>query len=165
MTTSDERTGTPGSSRIVEDLARSMLLLHGGHDDEHDAHHQDHPQVVPSNGSWSKAPDFSSDPQRAAAVHEATERDKQRYLTSGLAAVDCRFCHATVQVKKLGPEHTSVQWNGAAAKRCAVFDEIRSAGGEPARARSCHRLTDSIRHAVTEGCLEEFSSAPSPGDG
>ncbi len=171
MTTHDERAGTPDGGRIVgpadvDDLARSMLLLHGGHDDEDDdSHVGGHPAPRPSTGNWSKAPDFSSDPLRAAAVHEATERDKQRYLTSGLASVDCRYCHATVQVKKLGTEHTSVQWNSAATTRCAVFDEIRASGGDPARARSCHRLTDSIKHAIAEGCLEEFSSAPSPGDG
>lgn len=147
----------------VDRLARSMLLLHGGHDDDDD--HDAHPQARPGTGSWSKAPDFGSDPQRAAAVHEATARDRERYLTSGLASVDCRFCHATVQVKKLGPEYTAVQWNTEAVKRCAVFDEIRAAGGDPARARSCHRLTDSIKHAVAEGCLEEISSAPAPGDG
>ena len=64
MTTSDERTGTPGSDRIVEDLARSMLLLHGGHDDEHHEHGQGHSQIGPGNGSWSKAPDFAGDPVR-----------------------------------------------------------------------------------------------------
>jgi hypothetical protein len=145
----------------VDELARSMLLLHGVHDDD-DAHSAGSDSKP---GAWSKAPDFASDPQRAAAVREATERDRQRYLTSGLASVDCRFCHVTVQVKKLGPQHTSVQWNSDATQRCAVFAELREAGGDPARARSCPRLTDSIRHAVAEGCLEEFSSAPSPGDG
>ena len=162
MPAGDEQAETPD----VDRLARSMLLLHGGHDDDdHHGDHHDHPAARPSTGNWSKAPDFRSDPQRAAAVHEATARDKERYLTSGLASVDCRFCHATVQVKKLGPEHTAVQWNAAAARRCAVFDEIRAAGGDPARAKSCHRLTDSIKHAIAEGCLEEISSAPSPGDG
>jgi hypothetical protein len=145
----------------VDELARSMLLLHGVHDDE-DAHPA---SSGSSSGTWSKAPDFAGDPERAAAVHAATERDRQRYLTAGLASVDCRFCHVAVQVKKLGPEHTSVQWNSEATQRCAVFSEIRASGGDPARTRSCPRLTDSIRHAVAEGCLEEFSSAPSPGDG
>ncbi|WP_458319176.1 hypothetical protein [Mycolicibacterium brisbanense] len=146
----------------VDALARSMLLLHGVHDDDEGAHPA---RSGRTPGTWSKAPDFASDPQRAAAVREATERDRQRYLTSGLASVDCRFCHVTVQVKKLGPEHTSVQWSSEATQRCAVFTELRESGGDPARARSCPRLTDSIRHAVAEGCLEEFSSAPSPGDG
>ena len=145
----------------VDALARSMLLLHGVHDDENA-----HPASSgSSSGTWSKAPDFAADPERAAAVHAATERDRQRYLTAGLASVDCRFCHVAVQVKKLGPEHTSVQWNSEATQRCAVFREIRESGGDPARTRSCPRLTDSIRHAVAGGWLEEFSSAPSRGDG
>ncbi|MGJ6121985.1 hypothetical protein QN239_05335 [Mycolicibacterium sp. Y3] len=156
MTTHDERAQTPD----VDRLARSMLELLG-HDDDHD--HPAGDSTAP--GSWSKAPDFAGDPHRAAAIREATARDRERYLTSGLVSVDCRFCHVTVQVKKLGPEQTSVQWSSGATQRCAVFSEIRSTGGDPARARSCPKLTDSIRHAVAEGCLEEVSSAPSPGDG
>ena len=143
----------------VEQLARSMVLLHGGHDDD------DHPVSENGGGSWSKAPDFASDPDRAAAVQAATLRDRERYLSSGLTPLDCRFCHATVAVKKLGPEYTAVQWNSAAAQRCAYFAEIRADGGSSSRARSCPRLGDSIKHAVAEGCLEAVSSAPSPGDG
>lgn len=144
----------------VDRLARSMLLLHG-HDDEHE--HGEHNSD--GGGSWRKAPDFASDPNRAAAVAESTSRDRERYLTSGLAEVDCRHCHVSVRVKKLGPTHTSVQWSTAATQRCAYFTEIRDSGGDPARERACPRLSDSIRHAVAEGCLEEYSSAPSPGDG
>ncbi|MDG4665416.1 hypothetical protein [Mycobacterium sp. 236(2023)] len=146
----------------VDRLAKSMLLLHGHDEDEHD---HGPPSGGGGNGSWRKAPDFASDPDRAAAVREGTDRDRERYLTSGLVSVDCRFCHVAVQVKKLGPTHTSVQWSAEATKRCAHFTEIRDAGGDPARSRSCPRLADSIRHAVAEGCLEEYSSAPSPGDG
>ena len=161
MTTHDERAQTPGGGRIVgpadvDDLARSMLELLGHDEDEHAT------ATGTAPSSWSKAPDFADDPKRAAAVREATERDRQRYLTAGLVSVDCRFCHVAVQVKKLGPEHTSVQWSSEATRRCAVFAEIRESGGDPARARSCSRLTDSIKHAVAEGCLEEVSSAPSP---
>ncbi len=145
----------------VDRLARSMLALHGAHDDEDHAHGVN----GESNGSWSKAPDFASDPDRAAAVREATQRDRERYLNSGLVSVDCRFCHVSVSVKKLGPAHTSVQWNSEAARRCAYFTEVRESGGEPARARSCPKLADSIKHAVAEGVLEEVSSAPSPADG
>lgn len=146
----------------VDRIARSMVLLHGGHDDDH---HHHGGGVATGGGSWSKAPDFSADPIRAAAVREATARDRERYLHSGLAPVDCRFCHATVEVKKLGPEYTAVQWNSAASNRCAYFAEIRACGGNSSRAPSCPRLTDSIKHAVAEGCLEAISSAPSPGDG
>lgn len=146
----------------VDRLARSMLALHGAHDDDDRGHGGN---GTAGGGSWSKAPNFASDPDRAAAVREATQRDRDRYLNSGLVSVDCRFCHVSVNVKKLGPAHTSVQWNSEAARRCAFFAELRESGGEPARARSCPKLADSIKHAVAEGVLEEASSAPSPGDG
>jgi hypothetical protein len=141
-------------------LARSMLLLHGAHDDDH--HHVGDDNDL---SAWSKAPDFADDPVRAAAVHEATRRDRERYLSAGLADVDCRFCHASVKVKKLGAPYTAVQWNTDASGRCAYFAEVRAGGGSSARVPSCPRLGDSIKHAVAEGCLEEYSSAPAPGDG
>jgi hypothetical protein len=156
MTAHDERTQPPD----VDRLARSMLALHGVHDDD------DHPAGAgPAAGSRSKAPDFADDPERAAAVRLATARDRERYLASGLVPVACRFCHASVAVKKLGPEHTAVQWGSEASQRCAVFAEIRAAGGDSSRCRSCPKLSDSIKHAIAEGCLEEVSSAPAPGDG
>ncbi len=148
----------------VDRLARSMLALHGGHDDDH-SHGDNDAGGGPSTQTWSKAPNFASDPDRAAAVSEATRRDRERYLNSGLVSVDCRFCHVSVNVKKLGPAHTSVQWSTEASQRCAFFTEMRASGGEPARARSCPKLADSIKHAVAEGVLEEMSSAPAPGDG
>ncbi|ADT97607.1 hypothetical protein [Mycolicibacterium gilvum] len=148
----------------VDRLARSMLLLHG-HDDEGHEHGHTPAPAESRPGSWRKAPDFTSDPDRAAAVRASSQADRERYLNSGLASVDCRFCHVSVKVKKLGPAHTSVQWTRDATQRCAHFTEIRDAGGDPARSPSCPRLADSIRHAVAEGCLEEYSSAPSPGDG
>ena len=132
-----------------------MLLLHGSHDDE--PRPGDDGDVV----TWSKAPDFANDPRRAAAVREATRLDRERYLTAGLAAVDCRFCHASVKVKKLGAPYTAVQWNAEASRRCAFFAEVRATGGSGARVRSCPRLGDSITHAVTEGCLE-FPATPPP---
>ena len=152
--------GTPD----VDGLARSMVLLHGGHDDdEHDHGHGPADGAAPA-GSWSKAPSFASDPERAAAVRAATDADRDRYLTSGLAPVDCRFCHATVEVKKLGPEYTAVQLNSEAVQRCAVFAEAR-ADGQRTPMRACPKLSDSIKHAIAEGCLEAVSSSPSPGDG
>ncbi|WP_414687965.1 hypothetical protein [Mycobacterium sp.] len=140
----------------IDQLARSMLLVHGAHDDEE-----------PSNR---RAATRSSKPstlsaERSAALREATQRDRERYLRSGLQPVDCRFCHVSVLVKKLGPEHTSVQWNSDAAQRCAYFAEVRASGGVTARSRSCPKLADSIDHAIAEGVLEPVSTAPSPGDG
>lgn len=144
----------------VDQLARSMLALHGPHDD-----HDHAPPGDPAVGRWAKAPDFANDPGRAAAIAESTRADRERYLSAGLVPVDCRFCHATVAVKKLGPGHTAVQWNSEAAQRCAFFADLRAEGGHSSRARSCPKLADSIKHAVAEGCLEEESSAPAPGDG
>ena len=142
----------------VDRLARAMLLLHGAHDD-HDHGHGG----GSTPGTSTKAPTFGA--ERAAALREATQRDRERYLRSGLVSVDCRFCHVSVDVKKLGPAHTSVQWSTEASRRCAYFAEIRASGGDTAREKACPRLADSIKHAVAEGCLEERSSAPSPGDG
>ena len=141
-----------------------MLMLHGAHDDDDHTHGERAEDSEETWArSWSKAPTFGA--ERGEELREATARDRERYLTSGLVSVHCRFCHVSVDVKKLGPGHTSVQWNTAASARCAYFAEIRESGGEPARARSCPKLADSIKHAVAEGCLEEVSMAPAPGDG
>lgn len=141
-------------------VARSMLELRGLHgDDHHPARDDGDPE------RWSKAPDFAADPERAAALHAATQRDRERYLSAGLTDIDCRYCHASVRVRKLGPAYTAVQWSTEAQDQCAVFAEVRSSGGNSARVQSCPRLSDSIGHAVSEGCLEEYSSAPAPGDG
>ena len=139
---------TPQHRPDADQIARSMLLLHGAHDHEHP-----HPGDDNDVTTWAKAPDFANDPQRARAVHEATRRDRERYLNAGLAEVDCRFCHASVRVKKLGAPHTAVQWNTESQERCAYFTEIRESGGSSARARSCPKLSHSISHAVAEGCL------------
>ena len=96
---------------------------------------------------------------------ESSQADRTRYLTSGLQPVDCRFCHATVNAKRLGPGHTAVQWNTEASQRCAYFAELRASGEQSARTRTCPKLADSIEHAVAEGCLEAVSTAPPAGDG
>src|ERR1700752_5248209 len=134
----------------VDRLARSMLMLHGDHDS--------HDEPVPAapgrrGGSWSKAPAFGDDPEGPAAVRAAPAAHPAGYLTSGLQPVDCRFCHATVNVKRLGLGHTAVQWNTDASQRCAYFAEQRASGEDTARMRACPRLADSIAHAVAEGWL------------
>ncbi|OBA84439.1 hypothetical protein A9W99_00780 [Mycobacterium sp. 1164966.3] len=137
----------------VDRLARSMLLLHGDHGADH-PDHQERPGRGGADDSWTKSRDFGDDPQRAAAVREASRADRERYLTAGLRPVDCRFCHVTVTVKRLGPGHTAVQWDTEASQRCAYFAEIRARGEDTARTRSCPRLSDSIEHAVAEGYLD-----------
>jgi hypothetical protein len=146
---SDDQPAVPD----VDRLARSMLLLHGDHH-----HHDEHDNVsgrTGGSGSWSKSRDFADDPQRAAAVAEASRADRERYLSSGLRPVDCRFCHVKVTVRRLGPGHTAVQWTAEASQRCAHFAEVRESGGDTARTPSCPRLSDSIEHAVAEGYLPD----------
>ena len=145
MARSDDQPAVPD----VDRLARSMLLLHG---DQHD--HDERSSGTRGSESWSKSRDFTNDPRRAAAVAEASRADRERYLTSGLQPVDCRFCHVTVTVKRVGPGHTAVQWNTQAAQRCAHFAQVRESGGDTARTKSCPRLSDSIEHAVAEGYLD-----------
>ena len=132
----------------VEQVARSMLLLYGAHDDDHG-----HGDSGPGSGTWAKAPSFDDDPQRAAAIAEASRRDRERYLNDGLTEISCRRCHTGVAVKKLGRGYTAVQWNTEASRRCAYFADLRAAGTDSSRAPSCPHLTDSINHAVAEGLL------------
>lgn len=136
-----------------------MLTLHGAHgeDTAHEANAPGRP-----NGHWSKAPAFEHDPERAARLHAATEGDRQRYLTSGLQEVDCRFCHGSVMVKKLGVNHTAVQWNTAATDKCAFFAQMREEGTNTARIRGCPRLSDSIAHAIAEDAWIRSARRPRP---
>ena len=112
--------------------------------------------------SWFVAPAFADDPERAAAVRAATQADRDRYLTSGLLPVDCRFCHVTVDVKRLGLGHTAVQWNTEASQRCAHFARSARPARDTARTRIMPELADSIEHAVAEGCLDAAPRLPPP---
>ena len=114
--------------------------------------------------SWSKAPTFAGDPVRRRRFTKTTRRDCERYLSGRPGRVDCRFCHVSVRVKNSGP-HTAVQWSTESQQRCAYFAEIRAAGGSSARTPSCPKLSDSIKHAVAEGCPRGVLQRTGPGDG
>ena len=62
----------------VDELARSMLLLHGAHDDDDHAHGESGDSKETWTRTWSKAPTFGD--ERAEALREATARDRERYL-------------------------------------------------------------------------------------
>ena len=139
----------------VAELAQSMLLLHGVHDDEHTSRSDDDDVA-----SWAKAPDFANDPQRAAAVHEATRRDRERYLTAGLAEVDCRFCHASVQVKKLGAPYTAVQWNTEASGERTVSTSVCRRRRTKARINCIHGLGKADIFGGQPRCVVRGQSDP-----
>ncbi|BBY33130.1 hypothetical protein BST33_15930 [Mycolicibacter minnesotensis] len=147
------------------DLARSMLMFSGAHEDHEDHTHRSDDDETGPDTRYSRHPLFPAVPERFEAIRAATERDTDRYLHSGLMPVECRHCTATVEVKKLGPGYTSVQWNSGAVKQCAHFTAERESGNASGRSRGCPRLAKSILHAVAEGHLEAISSAPPPGDG
>lgn len=120
---------------------------------------------------WAKAPDFHDDPDRAAAVHARTTRDREHYLRGGMGEIECRACHASVLVKKTSPFHTSVQWNEAARARCTGLEveQLRAGGADGsgpllpgAMMPTCPRLSASIDHGVAEGIIPSESPDSDP---
>jgi hypothetical protein len=59
-----------------------------------------------------------------------------------------------VLVAKFSPQHTSVQWTGAAVSVCAEFSVAAALGRTSARVAGCDSLRDSIDAAVKAGRLE-----------
>ncbi|GAA1481215.1 hypothetical protein GCM10009624_16550 [Gordonia sinesedis] len=116
----------------------------------------------PGAAHWAKAPDFGADPARRAAVHRATERDREHYLRGGMTPLDCRTCHASVLVKKTSDYHTSVQWNADAIARCVELARVRANGGNAAMMPTCPRLSASIDHGVAEGIIPSRSPDSDP---
>ncbi|MGB3697178.1 MAG: hypothetical protein WBA05_07070 [Gordonia sp. (in: high G+C Gram-positive bacteria)] len=115
-----------------------------------------------AGSDWAKAPQWAHDPARAAAIAEATARDRRHYLAGGMTEIECRSCHARVLVKKTSPHHTSVQWNDEALATCTRIAEIRDAGGNAALLPTCPRLSASIDHGVAEGLIPRESPGEDP---
>lgn len=160
MAPTEKAPRVPGSPEVpdVSDVAKSMLVLYGPHDDH------DHDQEPPGGREgpdtrYARQPLFPIDADAYDAMRAATQRDSNTYMYSGLAPVECRRCGTTVQVKKLGPGYTAVQWSSTATEQCAHFAEERTEGRTSSRSRSCPHMTASIRHAVAEGLLEEAPGA------
>jgi hypothetical protein len=82
-----------------------------------------------------------------------TLADRHEYLESGLTGLACDGCGALVRVKKLSPQHTSVQWSAAAVGRCAEFAATAALGEPSALVPTCVTLRASIERAVREGRL------------
>ncbi|GDY29135.1 hypothetical protein [Gandjariella thermophila] len=82
-----------------------------------------------------------------------TAADRRLYLEGGLRPLTCHGCGIEVLVKKLSPEHTSIQWT-TGTDRCPEIAARVAAGEHPARVDTCARLRASIEHAVHEGLVE-----------
>ena len=115
-----------------------------------------------SGTGWAKAPDYTDDPERLAAIAAATARDRKHYLRGGMSPIECRTCHANVLVKKTSPHHTSVQWNDDALAACHEISAIRAEGGNAALLPTCPRLSASIEHGVAEGLVPRESPDVDP---
>ncbi|NIL76120.1 hypothetical protein [Rhodococcus sp. B10] len=101
----------------------------------------------PGKMFWAKAPDFADDPSRVEEIHAQTIRDKENYLDSRLAPVECRTCGTCVLVRKNSAKQTSVQWTSRPSETCPVFREA----GDSATQDSCPRMQESIDAAVLVG--------------
>ncbi|MAU82724.1 MAG: hypothetical protein CME34_12770 [Gordonia sp.] len=122
-------------------------------------------QVASGGRGWAKAPDFDDDPERLAAVHAATERDRAHYLRGGMREIECRSCHACVLVKKTSTFHTSVQWTADARERCNELERADDGGKAllpGAMMPTCPRLSASIDHGVAEGIIPPESPESDP---
>ena len=70
-----------------------------------------------------------------------------------LQSVECVHCGGCVGVAKFSPQHTSVQWTAAAARRCSEFRARAAEGTRGALVEGCAALRDSIDAAVAAGRL------------
>jgi hypothetical protein len=87
-----------------------------------------------------------------AAISRLAPRSDDR--RASWQPVRCARCGATVQVAKFSPQHTSVQWTGAATASCAEFRAAWAAAGSGgAPMEGCGALRDSIDAAVAAGLL------------
>jgi len=67
--------------------------------------------------------------------------------------VQCAECGAVVQAAKFSEQHTSVQWDATAVRRCAEFSRAAAASDETALIERCDAMRASIQAAVRAGRL------------
>jgi hypothetical protein len=91
-----------------------------------------------------------TDASRAALASGAARPDERRFR---YCPVQCAECGAVVRAAKFSMQHTSVQWNGAAVRRCAEFAQRTAAGEQTPLIERCDALRTSIDAAVREGRL------------
>jgi hypothetical protein len=100
-----------------------------------------------------EAADSTAEARPPAEAAESTAADRRLYLEGGLRPLACQTCGMEVLVKKLSPQHTSIQWT-TGSEGCPEIAARSAAGEHPARVDTCGRLRDSIERAAREGLLE-----------
>jgi len=72
---------------------------------------------------------------------------------SRFCQVQCRECGAVVLAAKFSSQHTSVQWDAPAVRRCAEFGRRVAAGEQTPLIERCEAMRASIDAAVFDGRL------------
>lgn len=67
--------------------------------------------------------------------------------------VQCDVCGAVVRAAKFSLQHTSVQWDAAAVRRCAEFARRMAAGEQTPLIERCEAMRASLDTAAREGRL------------
>ena len=88
--------------------------------------------------------------QRAQRGPGETAPDERRLQ---YRSVTCGHCGAVVQAAKFSIQHTSVQWDGAAVRRCAEFTSRAAAGEQTPLIERCEEMRSSIEAAALDGQL------------
>ena len=81
---------------------------------------------------------------------ESSRRDERR---SDYREVRCSDCGAVVLAAKFSIQHTSVQWDERAVRRCAEFGRRVAAGEQTPLIERCEAMRASIEAAAVEGRL------------
>ena len=67
--------------------------------------------------------------------------------------VACAECGAVVRAAKFSVQHTSVQWDAAAVRRCAEFARRTAVGQQTPLIERCDAMRGSIEVAALDGRL------------
>jgi len=73
--------------------------------------------------------------------------------TDYYSSVTCSGCGAVVLAAKFSIQHTSVQWDAAAVRRCAEFGRRVAAGEQTPLIERCEAMRASIEAAALDGRL------------
>ncbi|MGO8957919.1 MAG: hypothetical protein ACLQFR_11195 [Streptosporangiaceae bacterium] len=95
-------------------------------------------EVARLSGDWLPLPDGAARPDERRA----------RYCE-----VACAECGAVVLAAKFSVQHTSVQWDAAAVRRCAEFARRAAAGEQTALIERCGAMRASVERAALDGRL------------
>jgi hypothetical protein len=85
------------------------------------------------------------------ALADGAARPDERL--SRYCQVECGHCGAVVLAAKFSVQHTSVQWDAAAVRRCSEFARRAAAGEQTPLIERCDALRASIEAAALDGQL------------